>query len=399
MSPRLDAEEEASGLMAQEQSSNGREIVLLTKEGFDPPHHGGALRAAAFSRELGRSLGANIRAICVEDTEKQDNLPRLSAAVLLWANLRVVWAFLRIGSVSVLRWYRPRVVNELVAAQRARRPRCVIIQHSQLLAYRPAITSKTAVDLLNIESELMDNFAQSATGALRVVAKYEAWRLRRLESRMGRYADLVAVVSHHDKDELTRILNDPKPFIVVAPNGLSEDGFNLEVTRADEVVFVGHLGWRPNIDAAEWLCKEVWPAVLTARPDARLNLVGKTPHTRVRRLVGPSVSLHADVPSVMPFVARARVATAPLLAAGGTRFKILEALSCGTPVVATALGALGLEDIGSPALEICDRPDDFAAAIVKLLDQDFDRAEIRSRVHSYRWPAALADFVAALQDN
>jgi glycosyltransferase involved in cell wall biosynthesis len=100
----------------------------------------------------------------------------------------------------------------------------------------------------------------------------------------------------------------------------------------------------------------------------------------------------------MPFVARARVATAPLLAAGGTRFKILEALSCGTPVVATALGALGLEEIGSPALEIHDSPDDFAATVVKMLDQEFDRDDIRGRVEPYRWPSALVGLIGALEE-
>jgi polysaccharide biosynthesis protein PslH len=375
-----------------------REFVLLTKENFDVPRHGGALRASAISRELSRTLGANVTAICVEGSEKRRDLPRLSAAVLLWANLRVLWAFLRIGSISVLRWYRPRVVYELLAAQQVYGPQCVIMQHSQMLGYRPAVSSWVAVDLLNVESELMENFSRSATGLLHIVAKFETWRLRKLESRIGRYTDLVAVVSQHDKDELTRILNGPRPFIVVAPNGLSEEGFNLDVARAEEVVFVGHLGWRPNIDAAEWLCKEIWPEVLRARPNAMLNLVGLSPHARVKRLQGPSVSLYADVPSVMPFVARARVATAPLLAAGGTRFKILEALSCGTPVVATALGALGLEEIGSPALEIRDSPNDFAATVVKMLDQEFDRDDIRGRVESYRWPSALAGLIGALEE-
>lgn len=388
MSSGPDAEREAS-----------RAFVLLTKENFDLPRHGGALRASAISRELKRTLGADVTAICVEGSPKRRDLPRIPIVPLLWANLRVLWAFIRIGSISVLRWYRPRVVHELVAAQQAHHAQCVIIQHSQMLAYRPAISTRAVIDLLNIESELMENFSHSAKGPTRVVAKFEAWRLRKLESRMGRYADVVAVVSPHDKDELNRILNGRRPFIVVAPNGLSEEGFNLDAPRAEQVVFVGHLGWRPNIDAAEWLCTEIWPSVLKARPNATLNLVGLSPHPRVKRLQGPSVALHADVPSVMPFFACARVATAPLLAAGGTRFKILEALSCGTPVVATALGALGLEEIASPALEICDSPSNFAAAIVKMLDQEFDRDEIRSRVQPYRWPAALADFMSALANR
>ena len=58
-------------------------------------------------------------------------------------------------------------------------------------------------------------------------------------------------------------------------------------------------------------------------------------------------------------------ATAPLLSAGGTRIKILEALAAGVPVVATTLGALGLI-VGGRVSVIADSPEDFAVAIQRM---------------------------------
>ncbi len=49
----------------------------------------------------------------------------------------------------------------------------------------------------------------------------------------------------------------------------------------------------------------------------------------------PGAELHADVPDVRPFLARAGFLIVPLRIGGGSRLKILEALAAGTPVVST----------------------------------------------------------------
>ena len=46
----------------------------------------------------------------------------------------------------------------------------------------------------------------------------------------------------------------------------------------------------------------------------------------------------------------------PLLAAGGTRLKILEAAACGVPVVSTSVGAEGLEFDAEREIRLHDEP-------------------------------------------
>ena len=71
----------------------------------------------------------------------------------------------------------------------------------------------------------------------------------------------------------------------------------------------------------------------------------------------------------------------PLLAGGGTRLKVLEAAASGVPVVATPIGAEGLEF--TPETEILLREDasEFAAAVAGLLA---DRAAARRQAVAAR---------------
>ena len=369
-------------------------VLLLTKTGFHDPRDGGSLRVAAVVRELQRHVGP-VRAVAIEEVDGPAEAGRVGALPLLWANLRVLWQFARIGSLSAARWYRPRVVRELVAARGTVNPRVSVIEYSQLLGYRPVFRGRVVLDMHNIESELMANYSTSSSRIKACVARYEAWRLRHLESHIGRYADAVAVVSDHDRDVLQGLLHESVA-VVVAPNGVGDDGFDLDLVRDDVVVFVGHLGWAPNVDAAVWLCESVWPRVATRAPQARLKLVGRSPAKRVQNLRGETVEVHADVPSVLPHVASAKVATAPLLAAGGTRLKILEALSCGTPVVATPLGALGLAHLAGRGLDIHEGAAAFADAIVTRLSMPSEPAVPREASELFRWPSALEQLVSVV---
>ena len=97
--------------------------------------------------------------------------------------------------------------------------------------------------------------------------------------------------------------------------------------------------------------------------------------------------------SVFPFLSSARVATAPLHAAGGTRIKILEALSSGVPVVATSLGALGLEALPNDVLTIVDDAESFAEAIIASAYRPVSVADrCRDSVSAYRWEETMKLF-------
>ena len=255
------------------------------------------------------------------------------------------------------------------------------------------------LDMHNIESELMSNYATSSKSRWKaLLAGYEAWRLRLLESAVGKTADLVAVVSQHDEARIRTLwAGKENATLIVAPNGVDDAGFEVRAERQREVVFVAHLGWAPNVDAAEWLCHEVWPLVRQEDSSVQLNLIGRSPAKRVLRLEDQGIRVIPDVESTLPYVARACVATAPLLAAGGTRLKILEALSCGTPVVATRLGALGLEHIEPSALTIADDAPAFASSILRAIENPPMPDRIRPSAHEFRWSVSLSGLISAIR--
>jgi glycosyltransferase involved in cell wall biosynthesis len=84
----------------------------------------------------------------------------------------------------------------------------------------------------------------------------------------------------------------------------------------------------------------------------------------------------SDPPDIRPAFGRGLVYVVPLLCGGGSRLKILEAMSMRVPVVSTSVGAEGVPYEDGKHLLLADGAEAFAAAVVRLL-QD---AQLRQRL-------------------
>jgi polysaccharide biosynthesis protein PslH len=241
----------------------------------------------------------------------------------------------------------------------------IVVEHVQLMPYLEMVkgTPVTVVDMHNIESSLTLRYARSQHGLRRLGLLIESRLIRSLERRAGR-CDAVAVVSEVDRDILSAIAPELRP--VILPNAWDAPS-PLAPSAVPLVSFVAMLSWAPNVDAATWFVKSVWPLVLAGRPDAVLELVGRNPSSVVRSLSSASVTVTGTVPDLTPYYARCSVAVAPLRAGGGSRLKILEALSFARPVVSTTIGIEGLEDLVGRGVTVADHPHEMAAAILRLL--------------------------------
>lgn len=136
---------------------------------------------------------------------------------------------------------------------------------------------------------------------------------------------------------------------------------------AYDLTFVGTLSYQPNADGARWLCQKVLPLL----PGVTVALVGSNPPRHVLSLARDErVTVAASVPDVTPWYARTRIAVVPLLAGGGTRIKVPEALAHNRPVVATPVGAAGLTlTPGVDGLVVADGVGGFAEACRRLLQE------------------------------
>jgi glycosyltransferase involved in cell wall biosynthesis len=202
-------------------------------------------------------------------------------------------------------------------------------------------------------------------------------RLKRYEADTCRRADRVVAVSEADRDAILAIA--PGITVTVVPNGIDLE----EYTDYDgpvepfDLVFTGKMDFRPNIDAMLWMGREVWPLICRQRPQTRLAIVGQRPHVRLDPLRGDDgITITGWVPDVRPYIAGATVYVAPLRVGGGTRLKLLQALAMARATVATSLGAEGFPVTHGHELLLADTPEDFAQAVLRLVEDREQRAQL-----------------------
>jgi glycosyltransferase involved in cell wall biosynthesis len=128
-------------------------------------------------------------------------------------------------------------------------------------------------------------------------------------------------------------------------------------------------------------------------------LVGAEPPDELVRCAGPRVVVTGEVPDVRPYVARAAAFVVPLRMGGGTRLKVLEALSMEKPLVSTTIGCEGIDVRHGEHLLIADEAARFADSVLELLDSPERGAELaragRALVERrYQWRAVVESIEA-----
>lgn len=222
----------------------------------------------------------------------------------------------------------------------------------------------------DVQSQL---FAREPARTLRARAFW--WGQRRLARRHERRGvsvlDEVATFSPKD----ARLLGDPPRLRVIHPPlATGSEGPHPPRSGPPTVVFVAHFARPENDDGALWLLREVWPAVRAAVPDARLRLVGRGTSAALGHASDnrPEITLTGFVDDLREEYDAADLAVVPLRQGAGVKFKTVEALLHGVPVVTTSVGAEGIGGRpGDPDL-FAGQVDDarlFAGAMVTALTQ------------------------------
>jgi polysaccharide biosynthesis protein PslH len=230
----------------------------------------------------------------------------------------------------------------------------------------------------------------------RVLSAFELTKIRAHEARMAAGYSACLVTGEADARAL-RAIGCPEPIDVV-PNGVDERFFRCEPEEAeDTVVFVGTMHYPPNVDAALWFTKHIWPRVKAARPGARLRLVGHRPSAAVRRLSRlPGVEVTGSVPDVMPHLASATVFVAPLRIGGGFPNKVAEALAAGVPAVATPAGNGGVRGlVPGDHLLVAETAEEFVRRTLALLEDAGLRGRLRESGRRFMWANYRWDNIGA----
>jgi len=263
------------------------------------------------------------------------------------------------------------------------------------------------VDLVDVDSEKFAQYAVAGRGWKKRIYDCEARRLAIVERKLAERAHAVLLVTEAEA-QLCRHKTGAANVYAVG-NGIDLTEFDRPVSapaRACEVTFVGAMDYKPNVEGALWFAKEVWPGVRRQRPEAEFRIVGRRPVAAIQALQGVNgMTVHANVPDVRPYLWSARAALAPLHVARGVQNKVLEALACRTPVIATSAALEGLAvSRGVSALE-ANHPDEWISAVVGQLQQsdhvlkDQGEQARRDAIQHGSWESQLAKFDQLLQES
>lgn len=141
-----------------------------------------------------------------------------------------------------------------------------------------------------------------------------------------------------------------------------------------DCIFAGNFLHAPNLDAVRWLKKEIWPLVRKESHDAKVHIYGAYPTTEVMQMHRPDEGfmVHGRVEDLQAAFRQSKVNLAPLRFGAGIKGKLLEAMECGTPSVATPVAVEGMLLGTEWAGTIAHEPKEFAGAVLHLLHHETD---------------------------
>ena len=263
------------------------------------------------------------------------------------------------------------------------RPGVVVVDYLFSALYAPAIYRRRDLRritiTLNSESRFYKELLASAGAepSFKKIARlwrYEQWI----------YARSHVVVATNGPDVT------PFPWLkraVIAP--MFERSEQSWHGRDGNLFFVGNANHLPNRQAIEWLCVRFAPE-LAKHSAARIVIVGAVADDLASGVPANVDLLGAStMEAVEELYQGCGLFIAPIANSHGTKIKLLQCLSLGTPFLATRNALTGLRGLDAPLIDLDDAP---AAAklAADLLDDRGRRIDLSERLNVYRAKALEA---------
>ncbi len=332
-----------------------------------PLSHGGAVRMYNLLRETAREFDVILFAFTEGRKEELGPLLVFCSAIVLVptrAGGEPRWSTLRPPETH--EYDSPALRRALAATCREFRPDLRQVEYTALAGL--------GGDVLVEHDVTFDLYAQVRRRERTFGAWWNWVRWRRFERSAVTRFRRVVVMSDKDAAML------PGAPVTVIPNGVDLDRFRPRPEAPGaRLLFIGSFRHFPNVVAYRFFTEQVWPAVKARVPEASLTVVaGPDPLMYWREAAGTlapaehaSVEVLGFVRDVAPLYVNANLVVVPTLVSAGTNLKVLEAMAMQRAVVSTPSGCAGLGLSHGESVWIADGAEEFAAGVVRLLE---DRA-------------------------
>lgn len=170
------------------------------------------------------------------------------------------------------------------------------------------------------------------------------------------------------------------------------------------ILFVGKMSAVPNIDAAIWFAKKVFPLIKSKVEDAELYIIGANPSDNVLSLENDSIHVPGGYEQPDEYYENSMLVVVPVFNGGGVKGKLLEAIAFKRPVVATEHGIGGTKFEKDLHVKVSDNIEIFAEYCIDILNNPQNYTEMVDKANKlfgecYTWKSIGESYERFLQET
>lgn len=371
-------------------------ILMLTPYLPFPLHSGGQIRTYNLLKQLSHKHDVTLFALIKDDHEKQyiPELEKYCTKVRVFKRSKKPFTITNVIKTAlssypflVIRNYvhdvKEAVYDELVSEH-------YDVIHAETFYMMPHLPP-TTIPIILVEQTIeylgYESYAAKTPHFIQSLLKIDIKKIKKWEKFFWNYCDQLVVMSEEDKKFIAAEIGNKKK-IEVVENGVDTEWFSQKERQEPKeptILSVGTFKWLPNIEAVTFLVEKVWPIVYSKIPEAKLWIVGAAPTKKILQFAqdNAAITVTGNIPDIRDAFTHSHTLVAPVFSGKGTRYKILEALASGTPVVATETAVEGLGVEHGVHVMISNTAEGMAKLVAELLQSKALREKLASNGRKY----------------
>ena len=350
-----------------------------------PLNDGGAIAIYNMSKGF-YSLGHELYMLCLNTRKhyvRQEEIPDLFKNIAGFKsidintdinkrNAAVNLIFSR-KSYHVSRFYSKKFEKELIKTITTADYDIIQIEGLHMCIYIDVIRrhSRARISLRahNLEYLIWDRLSDAEHNPLkRQYLEILTRRLLHFEMKAIKKVDILVPITENDGAIFREMGTSAQIF--VCPAGLDLENYVINKSNSEwpGIFHLGALNWMPNIQAIEWFLKDIWPQLHSKYPEIRFYIAGRNSPEWLFKLKKVGVVAVGEVEDAVQFMNAKSIMVVPLLSGSGMRIKIIEGMALGKIIVATSIGAEGIDYEDGKNILIADNADEFVQTIGKCIN-------------------------------